>query len=336
MSALRAWLGLDVGGTAVSVAAVSEDGTQLISQLLEYPSHFKDGPDQCLQQLLWVFGETARQFPQYQFVGIGLDYPGPADKQGRIRPEGTVNSPNKEWGGFNLAQALAEALSLPVCYDNDCNAAGRWAYNALYCGKPGHHVVGVAVGTGCGGFDVRDGVVFTGTGGKAAEYGHHYVPAHLIVEPGQPLPVCQCGRIGDLESFASRKGIENWLSKWFLEKAEGHPLRTLDSNTASLAGEVRRMGSAGDPVCRAIFAQQAKAIGLMFSNLAVDLDPDTFVIGGGIFESVSSEFIDWYLSVVRDNLQLDADQQQYVQLVPMPNGDQAAARGMALLARSLG
>lgn len=328
------FLGLDVGGGSLKLAGVDESEQQLIHELREFPSAFSTGPLECLKAVCDAVQLVREEFPRYDLGGVGVDYPGPSDRFGKIRPEGTPNSKNKKWGGFNLAKRLQKKLGVPVAFDNDANAAGRWASSVLYKGRTGRRIEGAVVGTGLGGFYVHDNIVEQGARGKAAEYGHLILPWEGIIEDKQPVPVCQCGRKSDTEAYASRSGLENWIAPWFLRKNRRHPLAK-HLGKSSLAPEVRRMASEGDELARKMVRQQALALAALFNSLIQIHDPDTLVVGGGILEYVTKEFREWFMGEVSKNLQLDADQRKYVRLVQMPHGDQAAARGMALNALDL-
>ena len=66
---------------------------------------------------------------------------------------------------------------------------------------------------------------------------------------------------------------------------------------------VRGYGEAGDPLARAIFGQQADALGRLFSIAAMFTDPGTYFVGGGVVEA-DPAFRDWFLAQVRGHTTL--------------------------------
>ena len=96
---------------------------------------------------------------------------------------------------------------------------------------------------------------------------------------------------------------------------------------------MRGYGEAGDPLARAIFGQQANALGRLFSIAAMFTDPGTYFVGGGVVEA-DPAFRDWFLAQVREHTTLRAEQARAVEFVLVPDLDRAGARGAALAARS--
>src|SRR5690606_32379271 len=105
-----------------------------------------------------------------------------------------------------------ERLGLPVVYHNDANAATLYAH-VRYFGVAAdlRSSVAAIVGTGLGGGLVHKGQLVTGATGMAGELGHVLLPTEGLLEPGQPVPRCNCGQYGDVESYASLTGIRNNL-----------------------------------------------------------------------------------------------------------------------------
>ena len=86
-------------------------------------------------------------------------------------------------------------------------------------------------------------------------------------------------------------------------------------------------------MARKVFEQQAIAIGRLFTIAANFTDPDAYFVGGGVVEA-APEFRDWYLSVVRTNTHLRAEQLDVAEFSLVPDLDMAGARGAAVAARS--
>ena len=85
-----------------------------------------------------------------------------------------------------------------------------------------------------------------------------------------------------------------------------------------------------------LFDFQAKAMGILIANLAMVVDPDTFVIGGGLMDpgATSDDFRDRYLGTMRaaamENLW--PTQRDHLKLVPASLGELSQAIGAALVA----
>ena len=215
---------------------------------------------------------------------VGLDTPGPASADGVISSKGSTNFSMPEWRGFDIRGALEAKLGLPVIYSNDGNAAALYAHH-VHFGDDAFERSSVAaiVGTGLGGGLVESGQVIRGAAGMAGELGHIQIPLDGVLEPDQVQPICNCGVTGDTESVASLTAIQNYLLPYWLTRYPGHPLAELDIKVA--AKQVRAYAERGDDLARAIFAQQAMAIGRLFTIIANVTDPHAYFIGGGVVET---------------------------------------------------
>jgi predicted NBD/HSP70 family sugar kinase len=140
-------------------------------------------------------------------------------------------------------------------------------------------------------------------------------------------PMCNCGRMGDVESLCSLTAIKNWLLPWFLKRNPGHELA--NGSVAAAAKRVRGLAEAGDPMCREIFRVQAHALGLFFDEMVNTFDPDALIVGGGAIET-SSEFRNWFVDEIRAGMPAQRQEQADIPIHIMPHGDTAGARGAAI------
>jgi glucokinase len=153
---------------------------------------------------------------------------------------------------------------------------------------------------------------------------------HGLLAEGQPLPVCNCGFVGDAESVASLTGIQRNLLPYWLTRFENHELSRV-ADTKEAAKLVRAYGEKGDPLARRIFEQQAMAIGRLFTIAANYSDPDTYFLGGGVVET-TPKFRQWFLAKVREHTALREEQARVATLALVPDLDMAGARGAAIAA----
>jgi predicted NBD/HSP70 family sugar kinase len=327
-------VGLDNGGTMNNATVLDPSGQFLVEHMLERPSRVREGPDLAIESLAASFDQVLEVtgVDRAAVAAVGLDTPGPASADGILSSRGATNFGHPGWGGFNIRAALEERLRLPVVYTNDANAATLYAHYARFGDDAARHSsVAVIVGTGLGGGLVEAGQVVSGVAGMAGELGHVQIPLEGLLGEGQPVPVCNCGLRGDVESFASLSGIEQNLLPYWLSRYPGHGLGDVPLSRA--AKLVRGYGEAGDPLAQKIFGQQAAALGRLFSIAAMFTDPGTYFVGGGVVEA-DPAFSEWFLGRIRDNTTLRAEQAKLVEFVLVPDLDRAGARGAALAARS--
>ena len=90
----------------------------------------------------------------------------------------------------------------------------------------------------------------------AGEFGHIQIPMPGLLVEGQPVPQCNCGLYGDVESIASLTGIRKNLLPFWLTQYPDHPLNDMPIEQAAKA--VRGYGVDGDEMALKIFDQQAQ------------------------------------------------------------------------------
>jgi glucokinase len=325
-------VGLDNGGTCNNATVLDATGQYLVDHLVENPSLVQDGPESAVEALAEAFGNILEMTstPLTLVRAVGLDTPGPASATGVISSKGSTNFNQKSWHGFDIRGALESRLGVPVIYNNDANAAALYAHHRYFGAEAVRRSsVAAIVGTGMGGGVVERGRVVSGAAGMAGELGHVQIPLYGVLEDGQPVPACNCGFEGDVESIASLTGIKNNLLPYWLTRFPEHPLATEPIDRA--AKLLRGYGEKEDPLALAVFGQQAKAIGKLFTIAANFTDPHAYLLGGGVVEA-APRFRQWFLNTVREHTQLRQEQQASASFALVADLDMAGARGAAVAA----
>ena len=177
-----------------------------------------------------------------------------------------VKNANLTWlNGLPLGDDLEEALGRPVRVLNDANAfALSEASDGAAAGA--EVVFGVILGTGVGGGLVVGGRVVAGANRIAGEWGHTPLPWPRDDErPGRP---CYCGRSGCIEGFLSGPSCA-----FDHERHTGEVLSTR---------EIVAHAEAGDAGATATLDRYVERLGRGLGQLTTVLDPDVFVLGGGM------------------------------------------------------
>ena len=328
-------VGIDNGGTKNNVTVLDAHGRFLIDHMIELPSAVNEGTGPALDALEAVFvrGLEVAGVSRDRVRAVGLDTPGPASADGVISSRGATNFSLPEWWGFDVRSALEGRLGLPVVYANDGNAAAMYAHYAHFgMAAPHRSSVSAIVGTGLGGGVIEAGDVVSGASGMAGELGHVHIPMDGLLADGQPVPRCNCGFSGDAESVASLTAIRLNLLPFWLTRYPEHPLAALPIGDA--AKQLRSYAEQGDEMARAIFRQQAMALGRLFTIAANFTDPHAYFVGGGVVEA-APEFRDWFVGLVRQHLHLRDEQAAVAEVALVPDLDMAGARGVAVAARNV-
>lgn len=261
-------IGVDLGGTSVKLGLFSGSGSLL--QKWEIPTNQADQGSLILPEIAAsISGKLAEKAISHdQVLGIGLCVPGPVDAHC------TVNKcVNLGWGVFNLKERMNALLpDIPhVAAGNDANVA---ALGELWQGGGMGHRSAVlfTLGTGVGGGVVLDGKIVAGANGGAGEVGH------ITVEPRETAS-CGCGKHGCLEQYASANGIVR-MGKEILNGCDTPSgLRNLSDFTAK---DICDLAREGDAVALSIVDRCGEYLGRAMSYVACTINPDVFVIGGGM------------------------------------------------------
>jgi len=271
-------VGIDVGGTKAQAVVLDHAG-----DVVETAQRPTPRGDHSLEALIDVLIELAAEVGHEGSVGVGV--PGLVTRSGVLRA-----APNLDGvADFAVAELLSDRLGSDVHVDNDatCATVAEWLLGA---GRGTSDMMLVTLGTGIGGGAVANGALLRGANGFAGEFGH------MVVDPSGPQ--CPCGRRGCWERYASGSG----LAMLAREAATGHRLRDVvrqaGGDAQAVRGEhVQAAAREGDPEALAVIDDFSRWVALGLANLTNVLDPEMFVLGGGL-ASGSDLYLDpirrWY------------------------------------------
>jgi glucokinase len=332
------YIGADGGATTSKVAAVWRDGTPVSTSLLQYPTNALHGPAAVVAG--WVeainvyLGQNGLDWEQVQ--GVGLSIPGPYRSYGVF--DVPANLP-ASFAGFDVLTAFSNALAeragraVALVVGNDGNMAGV-AEAQRVRGSGIGTVLMLAPGSGLGcAYLGRDGLPLDGDTLNGMEAGHMPAPLHEL--QAQPYP-CGCGRTwGCVEVYTSLSGLPYLLAERLAAEPD-HELARSSLDPKARAFALRGLAQAGDRLAAEIFDFQARALGLHVANLAMALDPEFVVIGGGLMdpEATKAAFRERYLRIVHETAlpYLWPPQRSRLRVMPATLGDLSQAIGAALVA----
>lgn len=229
--------------------------TAVISSLTVPFSDFS--PDKVL-----AAGETAilrlvRASPEYaeNLTGVGFSMPGTIDPSAGV----CISSNRFGWTDVPFADMLRARIGAPVWMEDD-TLAFALAQHLFGLGR--HHSVflALAVGVGIGCATVANGVVLRGAHGRAGKLGHI---THRLEGP-----VCECGRVGCLQTFHSVPAI---VDAWRRGKGLGANVDRYSMKEAALQG---------DELARSLLQRAGEEIGIHLANVINSADPEVVVVGG--------------------------------------------------------
>lgn len=252
-------IGIDLGGTKIEAAVISESGEQVFVERTPTPQH--DYPA-TLMAIKALVDSAESAVGQTCTVGLGIP--------GTLSPvTGKVKNANSVWlNGQPLDVDLQNVLGREVRIANDANClAVSEAVDGAAAGK--HIVFGVIIGTGCGGGIAIDGKVHAGGNGVAGEWGHNPLPWQNEWDQRHADAVhCYCGRLACQEVFISGTGF--WKD---FELLTGEALRGPD---------IMARVAAGDASAEACIQRYEDRLARALASVVNILDPDVIVLGGGM------------------------------------------------------
>jgi len=258
---MRTWLGIDIGGTAVKIGVVDENGNILLS---ETRSVSFDGYKTPIMETVSSLTEEILEKCETKPEGIGVSATGQIDVR-----TGTVIGVGAHFGnwlGSEIRKTLEDKFRLPVTVINDANAAalGEQTYGRA---KGCENALVVTIGTGVGGGIIEGGRLIQGRRGIGGEIGHY-----IIDFDGEP---CPCGNRGCFERYASTGA----LVRRFTENAS--LLDMLGVPADEVNGKVI-FEHLDAPAVRAAVDTWMDHIAVGITGLIHIFNPEIVLIGGGI------------------------------------------------------
>ena len=255
--------GVDIGGTTVKIGLFDVEGNVL--DKWEIPTRTENDGEKILPDVADSIREKMKQMDKDAIAGVGVGAPGPIDAAGVVH-----RAVNLGWKTFNVKETLEALINLPVRAGNDANVA---ALGEMWMGggKGYKDLVVVTLGTGVGGGIIVDGRMISGSTGAAGEIGHIHVD-------DTETDVCNSGNKGCLEQFASATGITRLANKKLASTDMDSVLRGGEVSAKTVFDAVK----ARDPLAMEVAEQFGKYLGDALAAVAGVVNPEAFVIGGGV------------------------------------------------------
>lgn len=264
----RKCVGVDVGGTTVKIGLFEVTGELL--KKWEIPTRKEEQGMYILNDVADSILNVLKQenLTKDDIIGAGIGVPGPVKNNGYV--EVCVNL---GWRDRYPSEELSQLLGgVPALCGNDANVA---ALGEMWKGGGEGYtdIVMVTLGTGVGGGVIQNEKILSGKHGLAGEIGHIHVR-------DQEMEPCNCGAKGCLEQVASATGIAREARRKMAASDMASTLRKIgDSITAK---DVLDAAKAGDELALEVMDTVGHYLGIVLAQLALTVDPDIFVIGGGV------------------------------------------------------
>jgi len=261
-------IGIDIGGTNITVALVTEKGK--ILRKIRFPTRVKEGKTKTINRIVKVLDEVVKGLRSNSIQGIGIGVAGDIDQH-----RGIVRfSPNLFWRNVPIVRLIRKKFNLKVVLDNDANAAA-WGTYILENKRKAKNLLCITLGTGVGGGLIINGRIYHGASGSAGEIGHITLNAQ-----GEK---CRCGNYGCLETYVGsaymvKKAIKEIKKgeRSLIKKLAGGNLQSITSQTIQAAA------LKGDKLARRLWKEAGEYLGIALSGVINLLNPGVIVFGGGV------------------------------------------------------
>lgn len=261
----RVALAVDLGGTKVEAALVTDGGVVVVGSAHRAPTGRGASQDDLAAAVREVAASAlAAARPTDRVVGAGIGSAGPVDLEaGTVAP---LNLPAA--AGLPIVALVEDVVpGLPVrlALDGTCIALAEHGFGAA---RGARNALAMIVSTGVGGGLVIDGMPVTGRSGNAGHIGQTRLRARRDGAPNTD---------GTLEALAAGPPTVAWA------REQGW--------TGTTGEELAAAYAAGDPVAVAAVRRSAAAVGEAIASVSTLLDLDVAVIAGG-FANVAPDYID--------------------------------------------
>ncbi len=317
-------IGVDIGGTNVTVALVDMKGT--IVNKIKYRANVQEKEEVFVHNIAMQLFRIIEGIPARFVQGIGIGAAGLIDhKKGEIR-----YSPNMYRRKVPLVRMLRAKIrkkglsKLPIFLDNDANVAAWGAYQ-LEVPAGVKDMVCVTLGTGVGGGIIIDNRIYHGSDGLAGEIGH------TAVNPAGPR--CNCGSYGCMERYVgagyiverAMEEIKKGRKTKITEFAKGK----LNKLTPEVIAKAARKN---DALAKKIWRETGEYLGIALASIINVLNPEVVVFCGGVSRA-GSLFLGPMKRVIK--IRSYVSRSKSIKYMISRLGDNLGVVGAALLVRQI-
>src|SRR5215211_4167078 len=194
---MAVFVGLDIGGTKIMVAAADHEGNMLRRARTDTSTSLEADLANINSMIVEVAAAE-------EIMGMGAAIGGPLDwENGIVSP---LHQP--DWRHVPLKAMMEEKWGCPFHVDVDTNVAaiGEYRWGGFFAGR----FLYLTLSTGMGGGFLTDGKIYRGQGGAHPEVGHQSIHFRC----SNPTQVqCECGAPDCLEALVSGNGIRRIYGK---------------------------------------------------------------------------------------------------------------------------
>lgn len=266
------FLGIDLGGTKLSASIVV--GTQLVGERKQVPTPL--GAEKIAHAIVDLIEDFRKEC---LVAGVGIATAGIVNPETGQVVGSTGNLPG--WEGTPIKKLIEEKTMLPVHVENDANAAAYGEVKAAHL-QDKTCIIAVTLGTGIGAGIVVNGKLYRGAHWAAGESGHIKISL-------ENQRLCTCGLWDCWEAYGSGRGLLATAENLVYAATEQQTM--LKKKEKLSTQDVIDAAEEDDVIAKRAIDMWHEHICAGLVSLAHTLDPDCFVIGGGMGKFVNYEYL---------------------------------------------
>lgn len=277
-------IGIDLGGSHIAIGVIDPTGRMVEKVEKRLLKQEKKNIQNIIEN--YIIQNVKQMKKKYMITQIGIAIPGSADQTSILK------AVNLGIENYPLGTILETELKLPVILRNDakCAAIAEYKLGALK-GYP--RILFLTLGTGIGGAVLIHGELLETGPLPGCEFGHMIIQKDGIV--------CNCGKKGCFEKYASMKSFKNNLRQVLRvdEKTRGEELLAI----------LRTRGE--EPEIKRVVEEFIEYLSIGISNLVAIFEPEIIGIGGSfvyfqdvLLEKLENTVKEKYLWKGRESLRI--------------------------------
>ena len=250
-------IGIDLGGSHIAIGVVDKDGKILDKREKRLRGIEKKAIKKTIENE--IITNVKEYSKLYKISDIGIAVPGTVSK------ETVIKSVNLGLKDYKIIENIQKEIDLPIKIRNDakCAALAEHKYGAL---KKYNRVLFLTLGTGIGGAIIIDGKLLNTGELPGCEIGHMVIKENGIL--------CNCGRKGCFEKYASMKAFKNSLRNQL-----GYDENTSGKQLMAILKDNKK-GNLDYEKIEKTRKQYIKDLSTGISNLINIFEPEAIGIGG--------------------------------------------------------
>jgi fructokinase len=294
-------IGIDLGATKIESVVLDNQGNEKLRERVDCPKNYNS----IIEQIKKIVFDIEAKFQKT--LTLGVCHPGVHSPQSGL----VKNAPNCIWIEKKPFQKdLREALGREVFCENDANC---FALSEAIDGAGKHYkiVYGIILGSGAGGGLVIDKQIVNGPNGIAGEWGHNQLP--YMAARREELDTSSL-RESEIESFISGMGLAKKYNKKYKKNLK--------------AKEIFELYRKHDIEADRFIDEFKINLAMSLATIVNILDPDAFVFGGGVSNSID------FFPEIQNLVKKYVIGKEYEGVFLKPKfGDASGVRGAARLGR---